>query len=169
MYYLLYVDDYEMPSKVATDPEEPCLGCIQVDHVTLPQSLAAIKLYISRVEGIPALAYADLFSNISCNTPLEEGHTSILGTDFPGLSPKKPMAIVKDRSISIPNVRYVIKNRAADIHWAWVNPIYWPPMLRRRKDIITTVHFRPTTMSEAKIDGLSQVKRHSPIIQVFRE
>ena len=29
VYYVLYVSDYEMPSEVAVDPEEPSLGCIQ--------------------------------------------------------------------------------------------------------------------------------------------
>ena len=94
MYYLLYSDNYELPSKVAFDPEKPCLGRIRADSVAPPHSLASVKQRISRVEGIPALAHADLFADISCDTPLEEGHISIL-RDGPGLSPNEPMAIVQ--------------------------------------------------------------------------
>jgi hypothetical protein len=120
VYYLLYADDYEMPSKVAIDPEEPSLGRIRADSVAPPHSPASIKRCISRVERTPALAHADLFADISCDTPLKEGHISILRTDGPGLSPNEPMAIVQMpivqvESPSIPDGKYVIKNRAADI------------------------------------------------------
>ena len=93
MYYLLYADEYEMPSKVAIDPEEPSLGRIRADSVAPPHSPASIKRCISRVEKTPALALADLFADISCNTPLKEGHISFLLTDYPGVSPNEPMAI----------------------------------------------------------------------------
>jgi hypothetical protein len=138
VYYQLYADDDEMPSKVAFDPEEPSLGRIRADSVAPPHSPATIKRCISRVEKTPALAHADLFADISCDTPLKEGHISILGTDGPGLSPNEPMAIVQMpivqvESPSFPDGRYFIKNRAADIFWnAGHNPI-------------TTVYFYSTT------------------------
>ena len=81
-----------MPSKVAFDPEKPSLGRIRVDFVAPPHSPASIKRCISRVEKIPALAHADLFEDISCETPLKERHISIDGL---GLSPNEPMAIVQ--------------------------------------------------------------------------
>ena len=93
VYYLLY-DRNEMPSKAAIDPEQPSLGRIRADYIAPPHGLTSIILCISRVEETPALVYADLFPDISCDTPLEEGHISFLRTDAPGLSPKKPMAIV---------------------------------------------------------------------------
>ena len=220
-----------MPSKVAFDPEEPSLGRIQADSIAPPHSPTTIKLYISRVEGIPTLTYANLFADISCTTPLKEGHISILGTNCPGMSPKKPMAVVtvqrdtvqrdmvqrdmvqrdmvqrdmvqrdtvqrdmvqrdmvqrdmvqrdmvqrdmvqrgtvqrdavrrgtfqrdtvQVRYSSIPDGIYVIKNRVASIYWAWGSSM--------------KVHFWPTRKKEAKNSMISQVKKHSPNIQVIR-
>ena len=84
--------------------------------------LASIKRWISRVEGTPALAHANLFADISCDNlnPLKNGHISICRTDCPGLSRNEPMAIVQMpiRNPSIPDGKYHIKNWAADIYWA---------------------------------------------------
>ena len=125
VYYLLYADKHEMPSKVAIDPEEPSLGCIWADSVAPPHSPATIKRCISRVEKTPALARADVFADITCNTPMKEGHISILGTDGPGLSPNEPMAIVQVESPSISDGTYLIKNQAADLFWnACHNPTW---------------------------------------------
>ena len=109
-----------MPSKVAIDPEEPSLGRIRADSVPPPHSAASIKRCISRVERNPELANAALFADISCKTPLKEGHIPILRTDCPGLSPDKPMAIVQNvqMPIKIPDGRYFIKNRKADVCWS---------------------------------------------------
>jgi len=114
-----------MPSKVAFDPEEPFLGRIRADSVAPPHSPTSIKRCISRVEGNPELAWhADLFADTSSDTPLQEGHISILPTDGPGLSPDEPMAIVQVKNPSIPDGKYIIKNRAAEIYWcAAQNPI----------------------------------------------
>ena len=107
-----------MPSKVGIDPEQPSLGRVRIDSVAPPHSPTSIKRCISRVEGNPALVWnADLFAEISCNTPLKEGHISILRTDAPGLSPNKPMAIVQVKNPSITDGKYVVKNRANDIYW----------------------------------------------------
>ena len=146
-----------MPSKVAIDPEEPCLGRIRADSVTPPHSPTSIKRCISRVEKTPALALADLFADISCNTPLKERHISILRTGCPGLSPKEPMAIVQTTTVedpSIPDGRYVIKNRVENIFFAWDN--------------YGTITFKSTTKENVKKYQSTQVNEHSPIIQVFR-
>jgi len=128
LYYLLYADGYEMPSKVANDPEEPSLGRIRADCVAPPRSLTSIKRCISRVEGNPRLVNSDLFADTSCDTPLKEGQIFILRTDGPGLSPDEPMAIVQLKSIQDGSdgryLRCLIKNRAEDIYWgADYNPI----------------------------------------------
>ena len=121
MYYQLYANDCEIPSKVAFDHDEPSIGRIRADCVSPPHSPASIKRYISRVEGRPALLHADLFVDTSCDTPLTEGHISILHTDGPGQSPDQPMAIVQAEVqaevTSIPDGRYIIKNRASDMYW----------------------------------------------------
>jgi hypothetical protein len=72
----------------------------------------------------PALAYANLFadSDTSRDTPMKGGHhISIHRTDGPGSSTNEPMAIVLVETPSIPDGRYVIKNRAADSYWTTPN------------------------------------------------
>ena len=158
VYYLLYADDYEIPSKVALDPEEPSLGRIRADSVVPPHSPASIKRCISRVERTPALVHADLFADTSCDAPLEEGYISILRTDGsgPGLSPNEPMAIVHIESPSIPDGIYLIKNRAANLYWnAGLSPT-------------TKLYFGPATMKQAKKSHWAQVNKHSLIVQMFK-
>ena len=138
MYYQLYADDSEILSKVAIDAEEPFLGRIRADCVAPPHSPTSIKRCISRVERNPALVNFDLFTDTSCDSPLTEGNIPILRTDGPGLSPNEPMAIVQaDVQVgsplpvvtSIPDGRYLIKNRAAEIYWA------------AEHNLVTTVYF----------------------------
>ena len=127
MYYQLYANDCEIPSKVAFDHDEPSIGRIRADSIAPPHSPTSIKRCISRIEGRPALLHADLFADTSCDTPLTEGHISILRTDGPGQSRDEPMAIVQvDVQVesplpvevtSIPEGRYIIKNWASDIYW----------------------------------------------------
>ena len=166
VYYQLYSDSYEMPSKVVIDPEEPSLGRIQADSVAPPHSPASIKRCISRVEGTPELAHADLFADISCKTPIKEGHISTLHTDGPGLSLNEPMAIVLTpiaqaftqlQSPSIPDGKYAIINRlgAASIYWSAGNSL-------------RTVCFWPSTIPMDLGQDFLHVKMHSPIIQVFK-
>ena len=165
MYYLLYANNSEIPSKVAFDPEEPSLGRVRADSVAPPHSLASIKRHISRVEEAPSFAKADLFEDISSDAPMEEYRISILGTDGPGLSPANPMAIVQKpivevESPSIPDGRYFIKNRAADIFWTSWN-------------LATMVNFWAGSISKQKSMnprhiGAIQVNEHFLIIQVFK-
>jgi hypothetical protein len=155
VYYQLYANDYEMSSKVAFDPKEPCLGRIRADSVAPPHSPASIKRCISRMERTPALTFADLFADISCDAPLNESHISILRIDGPGLSPNEPMAIVQVENPSIPDGMYIIKNRAADIFWNGYNITN------------STVYFWAGTLVVAKNPVNSQVNEHSLIIQVF--
>ena len=163
VYYLLYADNYELPSKVAFDPEEPSLGRIQTDSILPPHTPVTIKRRISRVERTPAISYADLFADISCNTPLKEEHISFLRTDYPGLSAKEPMAIVltplaplRLAPLAIPDGRYLIKNRAADVYWYVGN------------NPIQTVYFSQSTIEIAKVGSYAKVNEHYPIIKVFR-
>ena len=145
-----------MPSKVAFDPEEPSLGRIQAVSIAPPHCPTSIKLCISRVEGNPALAWrSDLFADTSSDSPLQEGHISILCTDGPGLSPDKPMAIVQRQPF--PDGKYVIKNRAKDIYWhSWNNPT---------RTILFQVF---TKMDIAKSNTFNQVNNHSIYSSVRR-
>ena len=167
VYYQLYADDYEIPSKAANDPEEPSLGRIRADSIAPPHTPTSIKLCISRVEENPTLIKSDLFMDTTCDSPLKEGYISILHTDGPGRSPNKPMAIVQaDVQVeiplqvevtSVPDGRYLIKNRAADI--------YWGVMVEDNPS--KAVYFFPSTMEIAKNYNVLQVKKHSPIISVL--
>ena len=150
-----------MPSKVAFDPKEPSLGRIRADSVAPPHSAASIKRCISRVEGNPALVwYSDLFVDTSGDTLFKEGHISTLRTDGPGLSPNEPIAIVQINP-SIPDGKYVIKNRAAHIYWNGCN-------FRPGSSPYTTVLFYSAAMYIAKENNEYQVNNYSPIIQVFK-
>ena len=167
MYYQLYADDYEIPSKVSIYPEEPSLGRIRADCVAPPHSPTSIKRCISRVEGNPELLHSNLFADTTCDTPLAEGHISILPTDGPGLNANEPMAIVQSdvqvesvlpvKMSSIPDGRYVIKNRAAVIYWSAEN------------NRINSVLFWPGVSAGVAIScNHMQVNELSSIILVFR-
>ena len=155
-----------MASKVAIDPERPSFGRIRADSIAPPHSPTSIKLCISRVERNPGLVNSDIFADTSCDSPLTEGYISILRTDGPGLSPNDPMAIVQAdvqvetplpvKVTSIPDGRYLIKNRGANVYWnAGHNPI-------------KTVYFYSKTMEHAKKHSWLQVNEHSPFILLFR-
>ena len=120
VYYQIYADDSEMPKKSCRWSRGPSLGRIRADSIAPPHSPTSIKLCISRVEGKPALVNSDLFAGTTCVSPLKESHISIFHTDGPGLSPDEPMSIVKyDIQVtSIPDGRYLIKNRAVGIYWS---------------------------------------------------
>jgi hypothetical protein len=160
VYYLLYADGYEMPSKVAIDPEEPCLGRIRAESIAPPHTPNSIKRYISRVERNPELAHANLFADTLCDTPLK-GHISFLRTDGPGLSQNEPMAIVQVKKspdpltmASIPDGKYAIRNRAANHYWCSVGGV--------------TKFNRCNAMRFVEGSTYLHVSEHSSIIQVFR-
>jgi hypothetical protein len=166
VYYLLYTDNCETPSKVAINPERPSLGRIRVDSVAPPHRPASIKQCISRVEETPALAYATLFADItsSCITPLKESHISILRTDVPGLSPNKPMAIVRNESPSFPDGRYFIKSRSR----GWNNFIFWTAAADHNPIKMVSLWESANQNLTTRQARNAHVSEHSPIIHVFK-
>ena len=170
MYYLLYADDDEMASKVPNDPQRPSLGRIRADSVSPPHNPASIKRCISRVERTPELAHGNLFADLSCDTPLKEGHISILRTDGPGLSPNKPMAIVLMPIVQVESPpfsdgKYVIKNRAGDIYWST-----WGGVPSPQLETLGTVRFWqwPTSTHRPGNNEHDQVNEHSLTIQELK-
>jgi hypothetical protein len=101
VYYQLYTKAGEIPSKVAISPEEPSLGRIRADSVTPPHTPSAIRRRISKVEGVPALASAKLFADISCETPMKETHIPLINGKCPGLPLSSPMALIADKTQNI--------------------------------------------------------------------
>ena len=167
VYYQLYADDYEMPSKVSFDPERSSLGRIRADSVAPPHSPTSIKRCILRVEGNPLAAlacHADLFADASCDTPLKETYISIRRS--PGLSPNEPMAVVIIPPI--PDGRYLIKNRARNIKF---NNVYW--WRNVYKGHFNTVYFYPSRRNleddMMSVNMNMEVSNQSPIIEVFKE
>ena len=131
-------------------------------HIVPPPS----NRCISRVERTPALAHANLFVDLSCDTPLKEDHISILRTDGPGLSPNKPMAIFlmpifQVESPPILDGKYVIKNRAGDIYWSVYSST--PPT----PQTLMKVQFWqwPTSQECPGNNRFKQVNKHSPTVQ----
>ena len=154
-----------MPSKLVFDPGEPSLGRIQADSIAPPHSPTSIKQCISRVEGNRELAWhADLFADTSSDSPLQEGHISILPSHGPGLTPNEPMAIVQRPPI--PDGKYIIKNRAVNIIPNRALNTYWCAA-KAYSNPNSTVYFYTTTMEYCKTYNHLQVNNHSPIIQVF--
>jgi hypothetical protein len=105
-----------MKSKAAIDPDEPSLGRICADYITPPHMPGSIIQCIRRVESIPRRISAHLFADISCDTPLTEGHISILRSDGPGRGIDKPFAVVSEEYVesSLPEGMYAIKNPATN-------------------------------------------------------
>ena len=98
-------------------------------------------------------------------TDANELLVSFLLTDYPGVSPSEPMAIVQKPIIqvdnpSIPNGTYIIKNRTGNNYWtAKVRP----------SGIMRTVDFW-TSKKDATDYSYTQVNEHSPmIIQMLKE
>ena len=155
VYYLLYADDYEIPSRVSIDPEEPSLGRIRADSVAPPHNPTSIKRCIARVEKNPELANGYLFADTSCDTPLKEGHLSILRTDGPGSSPNMPMAIVQVKTPSIPDGKYLIKNQITNTYWStYHNPI-------------TKVHFYPNITLEVASSKVNSFLHVNELFYLF--
>lgn len=112
VYYRLYTEGRETPSKVSIDPEEPSLGRIRADSIAPPHTLTSIKRCISKVEGNPGLAFGHLFANISSDIPMKYGLISVLTGNIPGLSKNKPMALVRGVSDTGPYGQYTRRIRA---------------------------------------------------------
>ena len=160
-----------MASKVVIDPKTPSLGRIRADSVAPPHSPASIKRCISRVERTPELAHADLFADLSSDTPLKEDYISIL-TDGPGVSPNEPMAIVQTPIVQMPinqmpilqmpivqvesppfpDGKYFIKGGAGNFYW----------IAGDSNGPLKTVNFWMTDMKYAKNYNYSKVNEHSP-------
>jgi hypothetical protein len=161
---MLFADDCDMPSKMAIDPEEPSVGCIRTDSIAPPHTPTSILQCISRVEKTPAFGFADLFADISCDTPLTESHISFLRNDGPGQTLDKPIAIVqKNKPIAIvqkapfiPEGKYAIKNRARSLFWNGVSTL-------------PTVHFYERTDEQMRSNPQEHVSLHAPVSRLIKE
>jgi hypothetical protein len=82
-------------SKQPADSNDPYVGCINVDSIPPPHAAASIMRCISKIEELDNTWQSQLFTNISSESPISEGHVSILTSDRPGSTPEDPMAFVE--------------------------------------------------------------------------
>jgi hypothetical protein len=113
-----------MKSKMAINPDEPSLGRICADHITPPHMPDSIIRCIRRVESIPQRITGNIFADTSCDTPLTEGHISVLRSDGFGRGIDESLAIVFEEYLesSIPDGRYTIRSQVENRIWSgWPN------------------------------------------------
>lgn len=95
MYYLIYTEDGARRSEQPVDPDNPYLARIWAKQVTPPHTVASLKRCICNFEGIPqAFIRGQLFSDISSESPMDDGRISILTSDGPGFNPEQPMSLI---------------------------------------------------------------------------
>lgn len=107
VYYHLFTEFGEDTSTVSFDPGEPALGRIKKIDISPPHTPATIKRCIARAEKKPIYAYtAQLFADISCETPMDDGSfVSLFRDDCVGSTADKPMVLVQpERRAGLYNV-----------------------------------------------------------------
>lgn len=94
MYYQLYIDGKDYPSKTSFDPEEPALGRIDPTDIERPYDATSIRRYIAWVEQKPALAGAYFYTSTSEECfPVDE-YIALDTEDYPGPNATDPLALV---------------------------------------------------------------------------
>jgi hypothetical protein len=92
VYYQVYKNNTAVKSKQPAHLD-PYVGRINIDLVSPPHTAKSIVRCISRNEELDNME-SRLFTNISSESPIGEGHVSILTGDRPGSTPEDPMAFV---------------------------------------------------------------------------
>jgi hypothetical protein len=95
VYYRVYNDYGAVLSKQPADPSDPSVGRISVDSIPPPQSAISIMRCISKAEELDSSKQSQLFTSISSESAMGEGHVSILTTNRSGFTPEDPMAYVE--------------------------------------------------------------------------
>jgi len=97
--YLYYRVFYKMcgavRSKQPANLNNPTVGRISVDSVPPPHTATSIMRCMSKTENINKSMESQLFSSISSESPIGEGHVSILTSNRPGSTPEDPMAFIE--------------------------------------------------------------------------
>jgi len=94
IYYQVY-KTRAVRSKQPANSNDPYVGRINVDCVPPPHTAASIMRCISKIEELDYSLQSQLFTDISSESPIGEGHVSILTSDCPGSTPDDPMAFVE--------------------------------------------------------------------------
>ena len=95
VYYRVYDENGESPSKTSFDHSEPCLGRIDAVAVPPPHTISSLKRCLIQAEKY-ANRELQLFEEDDGETTMNDGDTIALHADiyFPGSSEDNPIALV---------------------------------------------------------------------------
>jgi hypothetical protein len=107
VYYRVYIRGQAIQSNMAVYQEDRTLGRIPATSVAPPQTVDALKRCVTRAEGIINFTNCDLFLDLTCDAPVNEGPLSIIAKDCPGSTPERAMAFVYSLPESPPSQEIV--------------------------------------------------------------
>ena len=94
MYYRAYNDCAAVLSKWPAGSEDATVGRISVDCIPPPHTAASIMRCLAKNEEFAHSEESQLFINIRSESPIGEGHVSILSSNRPGYTPEDPIVFV---------------------------------------------------------------------------
>lgn len=95
VYYRVYNKDTgAVPLHHSAGSDDLLVGRISINSIPPPHSAASIARRITKIEKLGCTGQPQLFCNISSESPLGDGHLSILTDNRPGSTKENPMAFV---------------------------------------------------------------------------
>jgi hypothetical protein len=95
VYYRVYKIRGAIKSRRPVDSSQPWVGHISVDSIPPPHTAASIMRCISKAEEIDMSEDSQLWNSPSSDSPMGDGHVSILASRRPGATPEDPIAFVE--------------------------------------------------------------------------
>jgi len=95
LYYRVYTENGEMASRHPVNSKDPSLTRVRALAVAPPHTVASIKRCLCTIEHIGNYDGAKIFETLSSETPMEEGHVSLMAHDGPGATSESPMVLVR--------------------------------------------------------------------------
>jgi len=94
VYYRVYMGNGAIQLENPVYQEDQTLGRIAATSVPPPHTVKSLIRLITRVEGVTGVTKCELFLDLTCLEPIEEGPLLILGKDGPGCTPERALAFV---------------------------------------------------------------------------
>jgi len=136
LYYRVYQQYGAVPSRQPADSSDPYVGRISVDSVPPPHTAVSIMRCISKTEELANSKKLQLFINISSDSPIGDGHVSILASDCPGCTPEDPMVFVELPSPAVAQPAAAEPSPAPVV----VPTLIQPPTFNKRMRVITAFY-----------------------------
>lgn len=95
VYYRVYKPRGAVRSKRPAGSNNPFVGRIDVNSFTPPHTATSVMRCISKAEELDNFRQSQLFTSISSESPIGDGHVSILTSDHPGSTSDDPVAFVE--------------------------------------------------------------------------